>query len=119
MLVVWGEHTANASRPYFAVFLTRIVLQERVIGFHYLGPNAGEVTQGYAVAINMGCTKQNLDDTIGIHPTDAEVSVRHLEGANAMLPITSCISPLMHVGIITLTLYLRSFFLLVLTELFF
>ena len=41
----------------------------RVVGFHYLGPNAGEVTQGYAVAIKMGATKEHFDDTIGIHPT--------------------------------------------------
>ena len=41
----------------------------RVVGFHYLGPNAGEVTQGFAVAIKMGATKAHFDDTIGIHPT--------------------------------------------------
>uniref|UniRef100_A0A8C5BXF8 thioredoxin-disulfide reductase (NADPH) n=1 Tax=Gadus morhua TaxID=8049 RepID=A0A8C5BXF8_GADMO len=46
---------------------------ERVIGFHYLGPNAGEVTQGYGVAIKCGVTKEQLDNTIGIHPTCAEM----------------------------------------------
>eukprot|EP00735_Rhodelphis_limneticus_P002770 TRINITY_DN1377_c0_g1::TRINITY_DN1377_c0_g1_i1::g.20115::m.20115 TRINITY_DN1377_c0_g1::TRINITY_DN1377_c0_g1_i1::g.20115 ORF type:complete len:539 (-),score=128.16,sp/B9A1H3/TRXR1_EMIHU/62.55/0.0,Pyr_redox_2/PF07992.9/1.3e-35,Pyr_redox_dim/PF02852.17/3.3e-31,Pyr_redox/PF00070.22/5.2,Pyr_redox/PF00070.22/1.3e-12,Pyr_redox_3/PF13738.1/1.2e-08,FAD_binding_2/PF00890.19/9.2e-06,FAD_binding_2/PF00890.19/4.5e+02,FAD_binding_2/PF00890.19/1.5e+02,K_oxygenase/PF13434.1/0.0039,K_oxygenase/PF13434.1/98,GIDA/ len=46
--------------------------QERVLGLHILGPHAGEVTQGFAVAIKMGATKQNFDDTIGIHPTVAE-----------------------------------------------
>ncbi|XP_074196564.1 thioredoxin reductase 3 isoform X3 [Rhinolophus sinicus] len=45
----------------------------RVIGFHILGPNAGEVTQGFAVAMKCGLTKQLLDDTIGIHPTCGEV----------------------------------------------
>ncbi|KAJ3602818.1 hypothetical protein NHX12_030566 [Muraenolepis orangiensis] len=45
----------------------------RVIGFHYLGPNAGEVTQGYGVAIKCGVTKEQLDNTIGIHPTCAEI----------------------------------------------
>jgi hypothetical protein len=44
-----------------------------VIGFHYLGPNAGEVTQGYGVAMKCGLTKEQLDNTIGIHPTCAEV----------------------------------------------
>jgi len=44
----------------------------RVVGFHYLGPNAGEVTQGFAVAIKMGATKAHFDDTIGIHPTTSE-----------------------------------------------
>lgn len=45
----------------------------RVIGLHYLGPNAGEVTQGYAVAITAGATKATFDNTIGIHPTCSEV----------------------------------------------
>uniref|UniRef100_A0A674DRP5 thioredoxin-disulfide reductase (NADPH) n=1 Tax=Salmo trutta TaxID=8032 RepID=A0A674DRP5_SALTR len=46
---------------------------DRVIGFHYLGPNAGEVTQGYGVAMKCGLTKEQLDNTIGIHPTCAEI----------------------------------------------
>uniref|UniRef100_A0A8C6M233 thioredoxin-disulfide reductase (NADPH) n=1 Tax=Nothobranchius furzeri TaxID=105023 RepID=A0A8C6M233_NOTFU len=46
---------------------------DRVIGFHYLGPNAGEVTQGFGAAMKCGVTKEQLDGTIGIHPTCAEV----------------------------------------------
>uniref|UniRef100_A0A8C7C3D7 Thioredoxin reductase 3 n=1 Tax=Oncorhynchus kisutch TaxID=8019 RepID=A0A8C7C3D7_ONCKI len=46
---------------------------DRVIGFHYLGPNAGEVTQGYGAAMKCGLTKEQLDNTIGIHPTCAEI----------------------------------------------
>ncbi|XP_018616285.2 thioredoxin reductase 1, cytoplasmic-like [Scleropages formosus] len=46
---------------------------ERVVGFHYLGPSAGEVTQGYAAAMKCGMTKEQLDITIGIHPTCAEI----------------------------------------------
>ncbi|XP_037659356.1 thioredoxin reductase 3 isoform X2 [Choloepus didactylus] len=46
---------------------------DRVIGFHVLGPNAGEITQGFAVAMKCGLTKQLLDNTIGIHPTCGEV----------------------------------------------
>jgi len=45
---------------------------EKVVGFHYLGPNAGEVTQGFGMAIKMGATKAHFDDLIGIHPTTAE-----------------------------------------------
>jgi thioredoxin reductase (NADPH) len=45
---------------------------ERVIGFHYLGPNAGEVTQGFALAMKLGATKDDFDDVVGIHPTVAE-----------------------------------------------
>jgi thioredoxin/glutathione reductase (selenoprotein) len=45
---------------------------ERVVGFHVLGPNAGEITQGFAIAIKMGATKHIFDSTVGIHPTTAE-----------------------------------------------
>lgn len=44
----------------------------RVVGFHILAPNAGEITQGISVAINAGLTKDQLDNTVGIHPTVAE-----------------------------------------------
>ncbi|XP_045164939.2 thioredoxin reductase 1, cytoplasmic-like isoform X2 [Mercenaria mercenaria] len=45
----------------------------RVVGLHVLGPNAGEITQGYAVAMKLNATKADFDDTIGIHPTCSEV----------------------------------------------
>uniref|UniRef100_A0A8C7Y0Y3 thioredoxin-disulfide reductase (NADPH) n=1 Tax=Oryzias sinensis TaxID=183150 RepID=A0A8C7Y0Y3_9TELE len=54
---------------------------ERVIGFHYLGPNAGEVTQGFGAAMKCGITKEQLDGTIGIHPTCAEVEHLKFTGA--------------------------------------
>ena len=38
-----------------------------------VGPNAGEITQGYSVAMRMGATKADFDATIGIHPTCSEV----------------------------------------------
>ena len=43
----------------------------RVVGLHYLGPEAGEVVQGFAVAMKMGATKEDFDNTVGIHPTRA------------------------------------------------
>ncbi|KAK1168833.1 thioredoxin reductase 1, cytoplasmic-like isoform X1 [Acipenser oxyrinchus oxyrinchus] len=46
---------------------------ERVVGFHVLGPNSGEMTQGFAAAMKCGMTKEQLDNTIGIHPVCAEV----------------------------------------------
>lgn len=49
---------------------------EKIVGFHYAGPNAGEVLQGYAVAITAGLTKQAFDDTLGIHPTCSEEVVQ-------------------------------------------
>ena len=44
----------------------------RVIGFHILAPNAGEITQGVGVAMKCGVTKELLDSCVGIHPTMAE-----------------------------------------------
>nr|ACV31866.1 thioredoxin reductase [Cryptosporidium parvum] len=46
---------------------------EKVVGFHFVGPNAGEITQGFSLAVKLGATKKDFDDMIGIHPTDAEV----------------------------------------------
>lgn len=44
----------------------------RVVGFHYLGPHAGEVTQGFGVALKLGATFASFAETVGIHPTAAE-----------------------------------------------
>jgi glutathione reductase (NADPH) len=45
---------------------------DRVIGAHMVGPEAGEIIQGLAVAMTAGATKAHFDATIGIHPTAAE-----------------------------------------------
>ena len=45
---------------------------DRVIGLHLIGPDAGELVQGFAVAMNCGAKKSDFDRTIGIHPTLAE-----------------------------------------------
>jgi glutathione reductase (NADPH) len=45
---------------------------QRVLGVHVVGEVAGEIVQGFAVAVKMGATKAQLDATIGIHPTAAE-----------------------------------------------
>ncbi|WP_144183978.1 glutathione-disulfide reductase [Elioraea rosea] len=45
---------------------------QRVLGVHMLGEDAGEILQGFAVAVVMGATKQDFDRTIGIHPSAAE-----------------------------------------------
>ena len=46
-----------------------------MVGFHYVGPHAGEVGQGFAVAMAAGAKKIHFDRTLGIHPTDAEATV--------------------------------------------
>jgi glutathione reductase (NADPH) len=45
---------------------------QRVVGAHMIGPDAGEVIQGIAIAVKLGATKAQFDATIGIHPTAAE-----------------------------------------------
>jgi len=47
----------------------------KVLGMHYVGPNAGEVMQGFAVAVKQGLMFDELSDTVGIHPTCAEEMV--------------------------------------------
>jgi glutathione reductase (NADPH) len=46
--------------------------ERRIIGLHVIGPGADEMLQGFAVAIRMGATKRDFDDTVAIHPTSAE-----------------------------------------------
>jgi len=45
---------------------------ERIVGCHIIGDGADEMLQGFAVAIRMGATKKQFDDTVAIHPTSAE-----------------------------------------------
>jgi glutathione reductase (NADPH) len=45
---------------------------DRVLGCHMVGPDAGEIVPGLAVALKAGATKQLFDETIGVHPTAAE-----------------------------------------------
>jgi glutathione reductase (NADPH) len=45
---------------------------DRVVGLHLVGADAGEIVQGFAVAIKCGATKAQFDATVGIHPTSAE-----------------------------------------------
>jgi len=44
----------------------------RVVGAHFVGPNAGEILQSLALAVRLGAKKKDFDDVVGIHPTDAE-----------------------------------------------
>ena len=46
--------------------------EERIVGCHVIGDGADEMLQGFAVAIRMGATKAEFDDTVAIHPTSAE-----------------------------------------------
>ncbi|MBR9835230.1 MAG: glutathione-disulfide reductase [Alphaproteobacteria bacterium] len=56
------------------VFMKLVVKQDdqRVVGVHIIGPDAGEMIQMVAIAVKMGATKQQFDDTCAVHPTMAE-----------------------------------------------
>merc|ERR1712213_55664 len=72
----WPLEWTVAHRPENSCYCKLVCvksLKEKVVGFHYLGPNAGEVTQGFGIALKMGATKADFDNLIGIHPTTAEV----------------------------------------------
>lgn len=49
---------------------------QKVLGLHFVGPAAGEVIQGFAVAVKCGLTMKTLRETVGIHPTVAEEFTR-------------------------------------------
>ncbi len=46
--------------------------EEKIVGCHVIGEGADEMMQGFAVAIRMGATKKDFDDTVAIHPTSSE-----------------------------------------------
>jgi glutathione reductase (NADPH) len=65
------------------VFMKLVVERksQRVLGAHMIGPDAGEIIQGVAIAVKLGATKAQFDATIGIHPTIAEEFVTLREKA--------------------------------------
>ncbi len=65
-------HALSAKKSYTAIKLVTVGPQEKVIGCHIIGLGADEMLQGFAVAIKMGATKSDFDNTIAIHPTSAE-----------------------------------------------
>jgi thioredoxin reductase (NADPH) len=70
------EWSMSPSRGHFNAF-TKVVVDKSsseptVLGIHFVGPNAGEVMQGFGVAMKRGLTFKDLRETVGIHPTSAE-----------------------------------------------
>jgi glutathione reductase (NADPH) len=66
------KHTLSGSTERTLMKLLVDDATDRVVGLHMVGPDAGEVVQGFAVAMKAGATKAVFDSTIGIHPTMAE-----------------------------------------------
>jgi glutathione reductase (NADPH) len=66
------KHTLSGSSERTLMKLVVDTATDRVVGLHMVGADAGEVVQGFAVAMKAGATKAVFDSTIGIHPTAAE-----------------------------------------------
>ncbi len=67
MLYALGDHKESS-----AMKLVTVGSEEKVVGCHVIGDGADEMMQGFSVAVRMGATKKDFDDTVAIHPTSAE-----------------------------------------------
>jgi len=65
-------HAVTARKVRSMMKLITVGTEEKVVGCHIVGMGADEMLQGFAVAIKMGATKADLDNTVAIHPTSAE-----------------------------------------------
>ncbi|MGE0497992.1 MAG: glutathione-disulfide reductase [Ramlibacter sp.] len=66
------KHTMSGSTERSHMKLVVDTASDRVVGLHMVGADAGEIVQGFAVAMKAGATKAVFDATVGIHPTAAE-----------------------------------------------
>jgi glutathione reductase (NADPH) len=65
-------HALTSRKTHTDMKLVCVGPEQRIVGCHILGTGADEMLQGFAVAIRMGATKADFDDTVAIHPTSAE-----------------------------------------------
>jgi len=65
-------HALTAHKRRAEMKLVTVGAEERIVGLHVIGEGADEMLQGFAVALKMGATKRDFDDTLAIHPTSAE-----------------------------------------------
>ena len=91
-IAAYGDENVEVYHQYFTPLEWRVVTSarrkaqegyaklivhsadaNRVVGLHITGPNAGEMVQGFAVAMRCGATKDDFDATVGIHPTCVEM----------------------------------------------
>lgn len=69
----WAFSKEDEREAYVKVLV--VGSTDKVVGFHIICPNAGEITQGLGIAFQCGLTKTQLDSCVGIHPTVAEECV--------------------------------------------
>ncbi|NWV57617.1 TRXR2 reductase, partial [Daphoenositta chrysoptera] len=84
-----------AERDATQCYVKMVCLREReqrILGLHFIGPNAGEVIQGFALGIKCGATYSQLMKTVGIHPTSAEeVTKLHITKRSGLdATVTGC-----------------------------
>jgi glutathione reductase (NADPH) len=65
-------HALTTRKTHTDMKLVCVGPEQRIVGCHIMGTGADEMLQGFAVAIRMGATKADFDDTVAIHPTSAE-----------------------------------------------
>jgi len=74
-------YTSKFTNMFFSVSKTKektamklvcVLPEERVVGLHVIGKGADEMVQGFSVAVKMGATKEQFDNTVAIHPTASE-----------------------------------------------
>jgi glutathione reductase (NADPH) len=65
-------HAMTTRKPRVEMKLVTHGPERRIVGLHVIGVGADEMLQGFAVALRMGATKTDFDDTVAIHPTSAE-----------------------------------------------
>jgi len=65
-------HAFTRRKPRASMKLVTLGAEQKIIGIHVIGEGADEMLQGFAVALRMGATKRDFDDTVAIHPTSAE-----------------------------------------------
>jgi len=65
-------HAFTHRQPETVMKLVCVDPEEKIVGCHLIGEGTDEMLQGFAVAIRMGATKRDFDDTVAIHPTSAE-----------------------------------------------
>ncbi len=66
------RHTLTMGTEKIFMKLVVDARSQRVVGAHMIGPEAGELIQGVAIAVKLGATKAQFDATLGIHPTAGE-----------------------------------------------
>jgi glutathione reductase (NADPH) len=66
------RYALNRHGPRTAMKLVCVGEEERVVGIHMVGDGIDEMLQGFAVAVKMGATKEDFDNTVAIHPVSAE-----------------------------------------------